>query len=151
MKVVIDPFDPSCDTTALEKYLKSLDGKVDALLKRIAEIGATAARAAYGSAVPVNVEKIDGGYRIVATGDAVVFLEFGAGTMTDISNRYSSVMPFPVYPGSYSEENNGEFAKYGRWHFGGRTYEYVMPRGGMNAAYEEMMVEIRTAIKEVFG
>lgn len=70
----------------LNAYKDSLPRKLDELCKRLAAIGATNislgyARAAYTGKkdVDVSVEKTEKGYAIVAAGETVLFLEFGAG------------------------------------------------------------------------
>lgn len=152
----IDPFDPSSIARAereINKLMKEFDRKVDTFIKEIAKIGQQAAQGAYGSAIDVTVEEIDNGVAISANGKAVAFLEFGAGSMTNSSNRYAFEMPFLVYRGSYSDETQGEYQEthYNYWHFGGKEIEYVEPRNGMQKAYEAMMQDFDSTVKRVFG
>ena len=84
---------------------------------------------------------------IASVGDANLIAEFGAGDATlPPSGMFEGSPDTPVYPGSYSEseEGTGEYAETGKWHFGGREYTEVMPRMGLynaknyiekNAAY----------------
>ena len=128
-------------------------------MERLAEIGRDAAQGAYGNggAVSVTVEPIDNGFCIRADGNAVAFLEFGAGDTVNSGNRYAEQMPFEVSSGSYSRQNldrwgrPGMYARYGYWIFGGTKYTEVQPRNGMEHAYEEIMSNVQTVAKEVFG
>ncbi|MBQ6479731.1 MAG: hypothetical protein IJI45_01310 [Anaerolineaceae bacterium] len=157
-KIVIDINDPKTINAAireLDKIQKKFDAKVDKFLEEIAEIGRNAAQQEYGTkAVTVTKEPTgDGGWVIRASGDAVVFFEFGAGKATDATERYAGEMPFPVHVGSYSIANGGEFAATGFevWHFGGQPYHEVEQRPGMLRAYEAIMQEIPNVAKRVFG
>ena len=156
-KIVIDVMDPKSVTAALkqvEKLTKSFDAKVDQFIREIVGIGMMAAQSTYGSAISVTAEATgDGGWIIRAEGEPVVFFEFGAGKATDATERYAGEMPFPVYEGSYSIANGGEYAATGFkvWHFGGQPYHEVEQRPGMLRAYEAIMQEIPNVAKRVFG
>ena len=68
---------------------------------------------------------------IVATGDAPVIAEFGAGDAT-IPVMFENYAGVDVYPGSYSEQvGSHEYAETGKWHFGGSVYKAIEPRGGL--------------------
>ena len=57
--------------------------------------------------------------------------EFGAGDAT-IDVMFENYPGVDVYPGSYSEQvGSGEYAATGKWHFGGKEYTEVQPRGGL--------------------
>ena len=152
----IDPLNPTSILQAerkIDRIFKSFDKKVDTFIQEIAKIGQRAAQGAYGSAINVTVENSGDGVAISANGKAVAFLEFGAGSMTNSSNRYAFEMPFLVFRGSYSDETKGEYqaTHYSYWHFGGKEIEYVEPRNGMQKAYEAMMQEFDSTVKRVFG
>ena len=161
--VNIDPFDPFSVLKAekeIQRIIQEFNGKVEEFLRGLAEIGQKAAQAAYGSPVTVTVEEINGGVCIRANGDAVVFLEFGAGSAVDSSDMFAHAMPFPVRRGSFSDVNIGEDGRppgqyartgYQYWEFGGRQYTEVQPKNGMQYAYEAMMQDMRTLAKRVFG
>ncbi len=155
-KIVIDPFDSSSIVKAEEEYRKLLeefDKKVEVFLRRVAESAAKVAQTEYGSGVTVSVKQIDGGYVVNANGKAVVFLEFGAGLMTDSSDIFAKEVDFPVYVGSYSElaSSSHEFYKTGKWHFGGKEYTYIVPKNAMQKAYESVAQSFGQIAKEVFG
>lgn len=156
-KIVIDVMDGNSITEALNqlnKIINEFDAKVDTFISEIVEIGKMAAQSTYGGAVSVTAEpEGDGGWIIKAEGEPVVFFEFGAGKATDAAERYAGEMPFPVYEGSYSIANGGEYAATGFkvWHFGGQPYHEVKQRPGMLRAYEAIMQEIPNVAKRVFG
>ena len=158
--VDLDPFDPASVRNAnreMRKLLREFDKKVDVFLADIAVIGQKAAQGAYGGggAVTVTVQPIDNGYAIIANGDAVVFLEFGAGDAVDQSDRYVSVVEaeggFDIRPGSWSEQNAQQYSTLGYWIFGGQKYTEVQPRNGMQVAYEAIMQDMRNAAQRAFG
>ena len=157
--VELDPFDITSIIEAqrrLHGALEDFDEKVDEFIQRLAEIGQRAAQGAYGNAVDVELTPTDGGVILSASGKAVVFFEFGAGTRVSTGNRFAGKMPFEVSSGSYSRspEGSGEFAAKGKWEFppgSGIMHEYVEPRNGMEKAYEAMLLDIQTVIRAVFG
>ena len=89
----------------LEDYKKSLKAKADALVRALAEMGATNvsliyARTPYTGPKITDVtveERGEGKYAIVASGQTVLFLEFGAGV------TYGDGHPQPMGygPGTY--------------------------------------------------
>lgn len=154
--IEIDPLNPFSVLTAqreLDRLVRDFDKKIDEFIQELGKIGQQAAQGAYGNAVTVTLERDGDGVTISANGKAVVFLEFGAGSKTDATDRYASEMPFPVYRGSYSDAVQGEYQKnnYQYWMFGGQKIQYVEPRNGMQKAYEAIMQDIENVAKRVFG
>ena len=156
-KIDIDINDPNSIDEAVKAFHEAtagLDEKINRFLTELAEIGRSAAEQTDGSAIDVTVQKSgDDEWVIRASGDAVVFFEFGAGKATDSGERYAKEMPFRVEVGSYSDENGGEFAASGYqfWHFGGRPYSEIKQRPGMLRAYEAIKMAIPETAKRVFG
>ena len=135
------------------KYIRE---KLNEFTERItAEVGKPAAEGAYGtSAVQLWLEKIPRGFKLVANGEAVGFLEFGAGTMADKNHPFADEAPFEVAPGSWSQSyGSGQFIPYRHesWVFGGRVYRYVIPRRGLYEAHKAMQNDIIRVAKEVFS
>ena len=156
--IEIDPFNPFSIIAAerqARQLISDFNRKVDEFIREIAEIGARAARGAYGSAVTVTVDEIDNGLAINANGKAVVFMEFGAGSAVDSSNRFASVVEqeggFDIRPGSWSEQHAHQYERLGYWVFGGQRYYEVQPVNGMEKAYEAIMQDMRNAATKVFG
>lgn len=137
----------------VESYKKSLSTKIDKLCKRLAEIGAEAARETFGPSVEVKVEKANKGYQIVASGRGVCFIEFGAGARASIEGEVYEDIPFKVEPGSWSESELGAHT-YSEWvktHGSDADYPYNRtPKPGMLNAYNAIVDAIQAAAKEVF-
>ena len=152
----IDPLNPNSIARAekeIERIMKDIDRKVNLFIHELARIGQSAAQGAYGAAVSVSLVESENGVTISADGEAVVFLEFGAGSSTNSANMYANEMPFPVQRGSYSDANHGEYqaTHYDHWTFGGVEMTAVEPRNGMQKAYEAIMQDIASVAKRVFG
>lgn len=100
----------------LRRIERDVSKKMDTMCKRLAEIGATRVSMEYARAwyvgpdyaangIAVSVEEADGGYKIVASGQAVAFVEFGAGAK--YSGTYPTVEgldPALSSPGSWSSD-----------------------------------------------
>lgn len=137
----------------LERTKKRLMKKLKIVAERLAQEGARAAEAAYGSPVAVSVEEIEDGYAILASGDAVVFLEFGAGDATDSGHPYAKALApegVAVVRGSWSREHANQYATQGWWLFGGIRMTEVIPRRGLLMASQEMSQVADRICREVF-
>lgn len=155
--IEIDPLSPLSVWRARGEYyriLREFDDKVDIFLRRLADRGRevfdSLGYTVDGGEITVTVERIEDGYCIDAAGQGVIFLEFGAGDAT-IGDKYASMMPFDVSPGSYSETHDQQYSTYGQWVFGGILYTEVLPRNGMQRAWETVMQEWRDIAREVFA
>ena len=135
------------------EVMKFMRKKSNLFIKRLTEeVGKPAAEGAYGvGAVQVWIEQIPRGWKLVANGDAVGFLEFGAGTQADTGHHFAKNAPFEVKPGSWSKDHSKQFYKYGEWKFGGVTYRYIQPRRGLYKAYTAMLNDMRKIAIEVFN
>lgn len=146
----------SCEKAvqALNAYKEKVLPKLDEVCKRLAEIGAEAARehlqlengntdAKIEDPVPIK-----NGYKIVMSGEDAYFIEFGTGEFTYAHGEEVSV---PVYPGSYSEEHAQQFSKYRFWWYGGEQFEGTpafRPLLYAGMAIREAMPKV---VKEVFN
>jgi hypothetical protein len=161
--IEVDPFNSLSVTKAdreLNRLIEEFNHKVDDFIERLAKIGADAASGAYGSAVAVSVEPIENGMAIKAESDAVVFLEFGAGSTVNTGNKYADEMPFDVWRGSFSDQAIGRDGKppgmYARTGYrfwllnNGVKITHVEPRNGMQKAYDAIVKDIHTVANEVF-
>lgn len=107
----------------------------------------------YGGSVDVNSERLDrGSYTITASGDAAPFMEFGAGVETAVT-RPTVEASYPIYVGSYSDENGGQFSKtgYQYWHYQKKKYTGLVPLGGMQEACNVMEQQSPDIARKVFG
>ena len=117
--------------------------------EKLAEIGANSAEAAYG--FPVAVETGDKAASIIASHEGLSFLEFGAGMATDEMHPDVAEVPYPVYRGSYSDQNHGMYAAsgYQYWVFGGHVFDRVVPKGGIKAAGQSIRDNVDDVVREV--
>lgn len=149
----------------IQDYKKGLGSKAEIFLEKLATLGAFRARMDFTSAmyagkndVEVSVEKIADGYRVVAAGEAVMFIEFGAGV---INPEHPLSDKFGYSHGTYGK---GKGANANGWVYVGeqgnagqpirdgvyRTYGNPPARAMYNAS-EDMRREILKIAKEVFG
>lgn len=141
----------------LETYKKWVNQKMDELMIRLAAVGLETARvyfqqgATEGNEAPETwVEPIENGFKIIARGKDVFFIEFGAG---DAAGNHPDAANAPVdtSPGSYSKINTGEYAKYQSWHHKGVKYTELQPQMPMYHAMREIERNVQKIAKEVFS
>ena len=134
----------SLDTGSIQRAISELQKVKDNIeygLRQTIEIlvqdGAMVAQSAYGgmaNASGTMISETTG--RIEATGQAAIIAEFGAGDATEVPTAFENMPNTPVYPGSYSEseEGAGMYAALGWWKFGGKVYREIQPREGLLSA-----------------
>ena len=153
--IAFNPLDPLSVFLAEREYrrlLRDFDRKVDEFLARVAELGRETAEVGYGSTpVSVSVEAIDNGYAVIASGEKVAIIEFGAGDATDGSNPFAAQSVYEIRPGSYSETHAQQYSKLGSWEFGGYIYTAIEPHNAMKFAWEEVHNRWREIAEEVFA
>ena len=144
----------------LRAYRDSLDAKKDKLLEELANIGVKEASLRFTTAIydgvndsSVTLETIQNGYRIVAEGKAVAFIEFGAGVYHNPSEPYPDPRPDGIV--GIGEYGKG-LGKRQAWGFRDESGELVITHGNPAAmpmwyASEEMRRAIKNKFKEVFG
>ena len=144
----------------VKAYRDSLEDRKDRLLEELASIGVHEASVRFTTAMydgvndsEVTLETIENGYRIVAEGNAVAFIEFGAGVYHNPSEPYPNPRPSGIV-------GIGEYGKgYGKrqaWGFKDETGELIITHGNPAAmpmwyASEEMRNSILTITRRVFG
>ena len=144
----------------LKKYRDSLERRKDQLLEELAKIGVREASVRFTTAMydgdndsEVTLETIENGYRIVAEGKAVAFIEFGAGVYHNPTEPYPNPRPAGIV-------GIGEYGKgYGKrqaWGFRDDSGELVITRGNPAAmpmwyASEEIRDSILKIARRVFG
>lgn len=163
MKVTVKNLDKVLK--GIEDYKKNLESKIDTFLVRLSTLGAYRARIDFSNAmyagdndVEINVEKTATGYKVVATGQAVIFIEFGTGI---INPEHPQSSEFGFSHGSYGQ---GKGANEKGWVYVGeqgnagqplrdgvyRTYGNPPARAMYNAS-EEMKKSITKIAREAFG
>ena len=144
----------------LKAYKQDLLNKEKRLLEGLAEICVKEASVRFTTAmydgindVSVKLDRANNGYVIVAEGEAVAFIEFGAGVYHNTSEPYPNPRPEGVV-------GIGEYGKgYGKrkaWGYKDENNELVITRGNPAAmpmwyASEEMRNSVTRLVKEVFG
>ena len=144
----------------IKAFRDSLEVKKYRLLEELTKIGLREASVRFASAMydgvndsHVSAELTHFGYRIVAAGKAVAFIEFGAGVYHNTGDPYPDPRPDGIV-------GIGEYGKgYGKrpaWGFRDESGELVITRGNPAAmpmwyASEEMRSKIQKIAQEVFG
>ena len=146
----------------LEKYRQEIIPKLDEVCKKLADIGKETAQKIFNEAaqnteegnggVKVDVVPIENGYKIVASGEDVYFIEFGTGNSAGMF--YGNGLPVtsvPVYPGSYSEQHNGMYAERGYWFYHGQIMSSTDTYMPMYYAGKAIRENEQKVMREVFG
>lgn len=137
---------------ALRNVQDHLRWGLDDTVQILAKEGAMIARSAYGDMANVVDYMQDEAVGIIATsGKANIIAEFGAGDATEVPTGFENMPYTPVYPGSYSESEDGAgmYAKLGWWRFGGKVYTQVEPRHGLMRAKAYIVASSTDVAKEV--
>lgn len=148
----------------LEKYRKEINPKLDMVCKRLAQIGADAANEHYAEAQADsswtgngNIRAIvlplesGNGYKIVASGQDVYFIEFGTGSMAGaFYEGDTSGVSVPIGEGTWSISHAQKYSTQGYWWYrGNKLYETpaYMP---MFYAVKEMRERSKEVVEGVF-
>ena len=156
MTVDVNIFDYASVSRAqrrLDEYYADLIEKANTVCERLATIGAVRAsldfsRAIYNGTndVAVTVEPIDNGYAIHATGNAVLFIEFGSGA----SYGYGHPEPEGYGPGTYP--GKGHWDDPNGWWYGSHEHSYGNPpAAAMYHAQQDILREVQRIADEVFA
>ena len=156
MTVDVNVFDYASVSRAkrrLDEYFADLIEKANTVCERLATIGAVRAsldfsRAIYNGTndVAVTVEPIDNGYAIHATGNAVLFIEFGSGA----SYGYGHPEPEGYGPGTYP--GKGHWDDPNGWWYGNHEHSYGNPPAqAMYNAKRDIQAEVQRIADEVFN
>lgn len=162
MKIVIDPFDQKSIDNAyqmVQQYGKDFKVKEQEFVRRLAEIGVSVASAGFSLAdydgvndVAVRMEKTGSGYTVIASGEAVGFIEFGTGVKYPEWDA-SGVEYTPPKHGTYGKGRGAN--PHGWWFRQGdgvrarHTYGNP-PAEAMRSARDEMIENVIQIAREVF-
>lgn len=137
----------------LEEYNSDLKEKANEICQRLASIGAVHAslgfsRAFYNgeSNFDISVEPIENGYAVIAGGDTVLFLEFGAGVTMGYGHPQAG--EFGMGPGTYPGKGHWD-QPYGWWIPGGEHTYGNPPTMAMYNAAKEIEKEVERVAREV--
>ena len=138
----------------IKKFKKELPKKVKELAEHLADVGVQTAQGIYGGSGSVTKAPTKNGYKILAEGRAVCFMEFGTGVYADDSNldKYDN-LTFKVEPGSWSESEEGAHT-WSKWIDAGNdpnAWPYNRTaRPGMFLAYQAIVAAIQEEAEKVF-
>ncbi len=151
------------NATSINRAIKQIrkldaewDRKIDTLIQRLADLGATKATLGFSRAVytgdndvSVSVDPIENGYVIRASGEAVLFIEFGSG----VTYGYGHPKPMQYGPGTYP--GKGHWDDPNGWYLpkdkgGGHTYGNP-PAAAMYNAGKSIEQEVLRIAREVFN
>lgn len=156
MKHILIELSPeSCNRAVreLKKYMREIRPKVDEVCRRLAEIGRDTAQAIFDSAdygnggVTVQIAPCENGWKVIATGSDVYFIEFGTGDAT--SSHY--LTDVPLYPGSWSETHAQKYSINGYWYYGGERLTETPAYMPMFNAEKAIRANAKRIVKEVMG
>lgn len=162
-KITLELSSSSCNEAikALVKYKKDTVRRLNEVCKQMAEVARQEAQRIFDQAasnveegnggVYVTIEPIENGFKIVASGEDVYFIEFGTGNSAGMF--YGDGLPVtsvPVYPGSYSERHAKIYAENGYWFFHGQIMSSTDTYMPMYYAGKKMREEFPKIVKEVF-
>lgn len=153
----------------LQAYRKWIDEKTRELTERLAVIGAMDARIRFSNAlydgdndVEISVEPTATGYSIVARGQSVCFIEFGAGSTygNGYPDKPNEIAPIGTY--GKGKGSQSSWAYYGEPGTGGKFLKSTdkgdlymtkgnSPNMAMYYATRKMQDEVLRIAKEVFA
>lgn len=141
----------------LNAYGDELERKGREICRRLAAYGELLASSAFEGAqydgdkdVSVTVEERGNGYAVIAGGQAVLFLEFGAG----VTYGYGHPEPMGYGPGTYppTDPNHPHWDDPNGWWTPGGQHTYGnAPSMAMYNAAKDMRAEIERVAREVFA
>jgi len=161
--IIIDIFNPASVDAAVKDirdYSKWVQKKAKELSKRLAAIGVTLAAIEY-SRVPyhglkdvnlsIEVGAKPNQYDIVAAGETVLILEFGAGVTYGYGHPQPSVEGVPMGPGTYPSEK-GHWDDPKGWYIPGGEHTYGNPPSmAMYLTAKELRNRLLEVVQEVFS
>lgn len=128
------------------------------ICRRLAEIGVQVANIYYipegwsgNTDVTVTAEPIPNGYKVVASGKDVFFMEFGAGVTAGLGYDASEITPpVSIEPGSWSETHKRQYSEKGYWYYKKQMFDGLAPQMGMYHGHKEVRQRVEEVVKEVF-
>lgn len=153
---VFDPDSIDRAITQLKTYKSTLNAKIEEVITSLAVMGKQIVDYQYSlGSDPYEVSCIVNGdsAMIIAEGDGVMFLEFGAGVYTsDYTGSTESEGLPPIYPGSYSQTEGRGFFRPGHeyWYFNHKKYVGVQSCYGFYFASKEIKEQAAETAKRIF-
>ena len=133
----------------LERF-DNMETKLNDIAQRLVAVGEPIIRAVHGNHNAVWSEPTAEGYRIIAEGESVLFIEFGTGDAAGIHASAYDAVPSVVRPGSWSETHSQQYSRWGFWFFGGHVLRETPPHPAFYDAYKAMVEALPQIVEEVF-
>lgn len=164
--IVMDIFDPASVSAGvrgiqdhIHKYSAKVKRKTAELARRLADMGAVNVSLGYSRAVytgdndiSVTVEQQgENSYAIIANGEAVLFVEFGAGVTYGYGHPQPSVEGTAMGPGTYPSEKGHWNDPKGWWIPGGEHTYGNPPSMTMYFTAKELRNQLEDIAREVFS
>ena len=160
MKITINPLDPASIQNAIkqiQQYQKNFEDRVFLLCEKLAEIGLEVAQPLFAAArydgnndVTVRIEKSETGYRLIAEGSSVAFIEFGSGIVENPSGNASYPLKRPDGIVGIGEYGKGHGATGEKWYYAHNKFTYGNPPAmAMYYAEAEMLKEVMNIARSV--
>lgn len=162
MNIKVDLFNPNSIDSAIrriDKTRNAMDKLAFEATEKLAKLGCQVVKENFSlldsdetKEYIVDFKKTTDGYVIYATGENVIFLEFGTGDfVTDLEYPEAEGLP-SLAAGSWSvSEGKGVYAKYGFWHYKRKLFRGTYATRGFYYANDTIKLEAVRIIKEVFA
>ena len=131
---------------AIKKY-ENIQEKLFEIALRLCEIGEPIISGVHGA---VSMEQTDNGYKITASGEDVLFIEFGTGDLAGVMDSLYDAVPPSVGQGTWSATHAQMYSRFGFWVFAHTIYHYTEPHPVFYYAYQAMVEALPQVVREVF-
>lgn len=131
------------------KRFADLNAKVLEIARRLCEVGEPIIRDTHGNHATITTEQTEKGYKLTASGEDILFIEFGAGDMAGVMDTLYDRVPSKVGMGTWSATHAQMYSRYGFWVFGGHIYHYTEPHPAFYYAYKAMVEALPQIAQEV--
>lgn len=145
MKVEISGIDHALETVT---RFADIGAKMQEILHRLREIGEPIIRDVHKD---VTVEESAAKLMITASGEDVLFIEFGTGDMAGVMDALYDQVPSSVGQGTWSSTHAQMYSRYGFWVFANTIYHHTEPHPAFYYAYQAMVQALPQVAKDVFG
>lgn len=131
----------------------NMDAKLAEIARRLAAVGEPIIRAVHGNHNSVWSEQTQTGYRVIAEGESVLFIEFGTGDAAGIHAKEYDAVPSVVGKGTWSATHAQQYTRWGFWYWPPGTKNPISetpPHPAFYDAYQAMVQELPKIVEEVF-
>lgn len=140
----------------LKAYEKDCERKAQELTESLANIGEREAIIGYSMSgngntdISVAVQANKDGHSVIASGEDVLFAEFGTGVYTDTTHEWAGKVPKEIAPGSWSKDHAQLFTTKGHWYYAGVPLEGTEPTRAMYYAFRRMVDSVKREAERIF-